>query len=348
MAARFPSVAALADPTALSEILGDVAAVERKTLVGAGFSGARHERLRVRLSDGASRALVLKHLHLDTDFTATRTVDRIGRETVLASAPRAEVWRVFRSPYVGWARARDGVAVLMEDVSDGLLPDARQPLERWQEETLLAALARLHATYWERPVTRARWVAKGWDVERLLLETADAVAPLPPTPLTDQVRAGWAIVSARLPGVVVRALFADVARVRAETAPLPRTLVHGDAKVANFALRSGEVWAFDWACAGAAPPSLELGWFLAVNASRLTRSKEAVASRYRQLLEEQRGEPFAEATWAALLAHALRAGARMLLWSKAAACARGGDGAEAEWAWWADRLPGALGIATRE
>ena len=40
---------------------------------------------------------------------------------------------------------------------------------------------------------------------------------------------------------------------------LPLTLVHGDAKVANFARGAERPWAFDWAFAGRAPATLARG-----------------------------------------------------------------------------------------
>ena len=72
----------------------------------------------------------------------------------------------------------------------------------------------------------------------------------------------------------------------ADCAGLPWTLLHGDAKVANFALLPGRrVAAFDWQLLGIGPATLDLGWYLAVNAGRLARPKEHVIARYRDLLD---------------------------------------------------------------
>ncbi|HEY7728921.1 MAG TPA: phosphotransferase [Candidatus Eisenbacteria bacterium] len=71
---------------------------------------------------------------------------------------------------------------------------------------------------------------------------------------------------------------------------LPRTLLHGDAKVANFALMpDSRVAELDWALVGAGPASVDLGRYLAVNASRLARPKEEAVARYRTLLAERLG-----------------------------------------------------------
>lgn len=332
----------LAEPALLSLLFGPIATVERERLTTPGFSGAEHHRLRVRTAEGASHRLVLKLVHLDRDMTARRTLDARGRETHFAAAPGARVWRALRSPYRAWAREPGTAAVLMDDLSDVLLPDHREPLERWQEDMLLAALARMHAAYWQHPGLEAPWLARAHHVEGMLLDCDDAPCSLEGFVLRERVERGWSIVRERLPGAVTERLLCRAADLRDGHASLPRTLVHGDAKVANFAVSRGEVWAFDWACAAAAPPSHDLGWYLAVNASRLTRPKEAVAARYRVLLEEALGRAIDETLWRRLYAHAIRAGARMLLWSKAVAAADGGEAAEREWGWWADALEEAL------
>jgi hypothetical protein len=334
MAPQLARIAELTEPRHLARLFGPVQGVTRATLATPGFSGATHERLTVTLRDGRTRALVLKTIDLSRDFTAVRTLDRVGREARFAAARRSAVWRMLRSPYLDWASERPRVAVLMEDLTDHLLPDVRRPLERWQEDTVLAALARLHARYWQHPGLGAPWLARAEHLEGMLIESDDGRPPLGGSVLSDRVRQGWAALRDRVSPAFMGRLHCGAQALRAEHASLPRTLVHGDAKVANFAVARGEVWAFDWACASAAPPSHELGWYLAVNASRLTRPKEAVMERYRVLLEEQLGAPLAEAAWSPLARHAVRAGARTLLWSKTLALEAGGQAARAEWDWW--------------
>jgi aminoglycoside phosphotransferase (APT) family kinase protein len=122
-------------------------------------------------------------------------------------------------------------------------------------------------------------------------------------------------------------------------ADLPQTLVHGDVKVANFApIPERGIAAFDWALVGAGPSTTDLGWYLAVNASRLARSKEAVIARYRELLERELGQGLDDALWARLEDVAVIYGARTMLWAKGAQVASGSDAAQAEWEWWARRL----------
>jgi hypothetical protein len=96
--------------------------------------------------------------------------------------------------------------------------------------------------------------------------------------------------------------------------------------------------AFDWAIAGWAPPSIDLGWYLAVNASRIAGSKERFIAAYRAALEERIAYQMAEPAWDRLERHAVLAGARMLLWSKANAVESARAGAADEWSWWVERL----------
>jgi aminoglycoside phosphotransferase (APT) family kinase protein len=115
--------------------------------------------------------------------------------------------------------------------------------------------------------------------------------------------------------------------------------LHGDVKVANFAiLAGGHVSAFDWAMAGTGPCTIDLGWYLAVNASRLTGPKDQIVRRYRTLLETALGNPLPDSVWRSLESVAIVCGARMLLWSKALALDVERPGAREEWTWWVDRL----------
>ncbi|MDX1579776.1 MAG: phosphotransferase, partial [Gemmatimonadota bacterium] len=135
------------------------------------------------------------------------------------------------------------------------------------------------------------------------------------------------------------ALSRPAAEIAAPWAKLPHTLVHGDSKVANFAVLPGNrLCALDWAFVGRAPCTVEIGWYVAVNAPRLTGSKGDTFRRYRTLLEGHLGRALDDGLWERLEEAGVVCGARMLLWSKATAVAAGREGAEAEWAWWEARL----------
>ena len=345
---RFATPDDVADPAALATVLGPVRAVERSPLVTPGYTGARFERSEVTLASGERRRLVTKRFRPSEDWTAVRSGDGHGRTPLMLSEPRlAGIWEVFACPYLAFACAGGEVALLMEDLSPHLFPDVREPLREEEEERVLGALAALHARFWNAPVLDLPWLARA-EHHAGIFDAPCAVDAARCAVFTDAVRErgrrGWAIALSRLPAALDDLIRCPASELTWLWRDLPRTLVHGDAKIANFALLPGErVAAFDWALLGAAPATLDLGWYVAVNASRLTGSKESVLARYRARLEAARGVALAHGCWDALVRAGIVIGARMLLWSKALALEAGRPGAEAEWAWWMERLEGCRG-----
>ena len=335
---RLDCLADLTTPASLSAV-----SVREEPLSTAGFSGAAHRRIVAVLPSGETRRFVLKLCDPAHEWTAMRSGDRVGREcSLLAERALDAVWEAFVSPFVAYAVEGGRSGLLMEDVGAHLFPDVREPIALGPEDELLAALARLHARFWRSPALSISWLARVSSTSELVapavLEDGAALALMPPA-LRERLRVGW---DAALSRVSARA--ADVLRLPARIiheawADLPQTLVHGDVKVANFApIPTRGVAAFDWALVGAGPSTTDLGWYLAVNASRLARSKEAVMTRYRELLERELGQGLDDALWARLEDVAVIYGARTMLWAKGARVAAGGEPAQAEWEWWAVRL----------
>ena len=306
-------------------------ALAGEPLPSAGFSNASITRVTL-----GGHPFVLKRTTLARDWTACRSGDARGREALLLSDEAcAGVWEIFDCPYVAYEIGGGEIALLMRDLSDHLFPDARTPLAEEQETALLGALARMHARFWGSRAPSCEWLAR---VENYcdLLPPSDDCALLPPA-LREQVTRGWAAAMSRVPEVVAERLTRSGREWAREWDDLPKTLLHGDVKVANFAMiGEDKVAAFDWAMTGAGPCSVDLGWYLAVNASRLAGTKEDVIRRYRALL----GMAIDEDTWRRLEDAAVVCGAKLLLWSKALALESGRTGAEEEWNWWIDRLTG--------
>jgi len=322
-----------------AERLPSIAALTRTaTLVephrGVGFSGAM--LFRVRTPDGA---FVLKRSRPDAEFTALRTHDRQGREALLlAEDALADVWQCFDSPYAAYAIETGEIGLLLHDLSDSLLPDVRAPLADSQEQLIVGALARMHARFWSR-APALDWLVRPADYCELVAPCAVADAETLPPPLRDGVPRGWDAALKRLPDNIAKLLTSDGAEWERRWAHLPQTFIHGDVKVANFAITvDGRVSAFDWALAGVGPCTIDLGWYIAVNASRLAFSKELTIRRYRSQLELELGERLTDDLWRELEDVAVICGARMLLWSKALAVEAGREGAREEWEWWAARL----------
>jgi hypothetical protein len=340
---RLPSIDALSDPDALAAVVGPVASIERSPLVTLGYTytGNTLERLDLRLASGGRRTLVLKRTMLN--WVARRSGDAVGREAALLAEPALTgVWEVLGCPYRAFASQGGDAGLLMDDLSDHLLPDIDEPIAVADEDALLVALASLHARYWESDVLRLPWLAA--PVVRFALlgpmaSTEEARWPSPDV-FFDDVRRGWEMAFSRLPPHVKDFLSRPASVLAADCAGLPWTLLHGDAKVANFALLPGRrVVAFDWQLLGKGPATLDLGWYLAVNSSRLARPKEHVIARYRDLLESRLTRSLSNLLWERMVSVGILCGALMLLWAKALSLQEpGSPRAAEEWIWWVTQL----------
>ncbi|HEU4759205.1 MAG TPA: phosphotransferase, partial [Dehalococcoidia bacterium] len=307
-----------------------------------GYSGSMHERWEVERRGGERIHLILKRTRPAQDWTAYRTGDHVGREAILLGTPELTgVWNVFQCPYRAYAIQDGEIALLMDDLSEHLFPDEDAPIAVLHEDIVLDTLAGLHAKYWNSEVLGLPWLvasAKFFGV--LGPRAADEEALRPQSfALFDTVREGWRSAFARLP-TAIGGLLGRPAEVLANRCKgLPRTLLHGDAKISNFAvLPGGKCAAFDWALIGVGPATLDLGWYLAVNSGRLARPKEAVIAHYRSLLESKVGAALSPEVWGQMLSVGVLCGALMLLWSKALALESGSEGSAKEWDWWVGQL----------
>jgi phosphotransferase family enzyme len=332
----------MTEPDALERALGPIAEVRASRLETPGFSGATHTRLHVRLADGGARSLVLKLTRVADDWLSARTGDAVGREGQLLGEPALDgVWEAFACPYLAWSACDGEVGLLMEDLTAYLLPDVREPIGEEQEIRLFGAIAAMHARFWESSALGLPWLARPDQLFGLLnAATLDALAPRGfPHAVVARAHAGWKAAFARLPERVSALLREPPEALAARGAHLPRTLTHGDFKVANFALMPDRrVAAFDWAVVGAGPVATELGWHLAVNATRIAGTKEQSIARYRVALESALGRPLGQDFWTRTVENAVLAGGAMMLWSKALALDSGTMRARAEWDWWVERL----------
>jgi len=347
-AVRLATLDSIVAPGALGCVVGPVGHVEETPLPTNGYSGSRHARLLLVLVGGESRPLVVKRTSLAANWVARSSHDDLGREEAWLHVSRlAGVAEHFALPYIASARADQQHALLMEDLSPSLLPDVREPLSRDSEDALLGALAAMHAHYWEShslPPELLTTFESFLDMLGPNHGQDSEVLSLMPEPMRERVTVGWTDALDRLPPRAARALAQPAAELAASLGPLPQTLVHGDAKVANFAcLSEGRVAAMDWSLIGWAPASVDVGWYIAVNATRLARPKEDVLTRYRQLLEVGLGRALDASLWERIRVAAVVTGARMLLWSKAWALRGGGERERGEWAWWARELEGWAG-----
>ena len=340
-AMRFDSPSDLTDSGSLARLVGPVRTVERHVLRTSGFSGAEFEKVEVALGNGTNRTFVLKHVRPKATWTSRITGDLEGREGLLLERETlAPAWDVFANPYVAWARDRDELALLMQDVGGHLLPDVREPLPEEIEARLLGALARLHARFWE--MAPEAGLAAPATLAGLVLPAVVAaeIARDPSHPVFGRIAEGWRIAESRLSPGAWRLVRAADRVFTAKSEGLPVTLVHGDAKIANFAFfPDRRIAAFDWALASRAPIAAELGFWLAIHARRMAGTRDEALVRYREALAEARGEFMDPFEWSLTKDLAVLTGAGAMLWSKALDAAADGDAfAHDEWALHADEL----------
>lgn len=341
---RLPTIDALTSRDGLSEALGvgAVASVRVEPLSTAGYSGSTHQRLMVTYEGGRERSFVVKTVDIAHDWTLRVSDDNLGREAALLGAPELlGVWETFHRPYLAYAVQSGGFALLMEDLSDHLFPDVDEPISLEAEEAALSSLAGLHARYWESEVLNLPWLTRATENFGAMgphaLDSPGMQVSAPE--LREMMRRGWEACAKLLPADIFALLSWKKEEFARLCEGLPKTLVHGDAKVGNFAfMPDKKIAAFDWAMVGVAPPTVDLGWYLAINASRLARTKEEVVLRYRELLEGHLGRPLDEKLWTRMLDIGILYGAVMLLWTKALSLASMTSTARREWSWWVSRL----------
>lgn len=253
-------------------------------------SSALFERVEV---DG--QRCVVKYVHPDHDFTMRVSGDvgcrprRVWAAGLMDAAPG-----VIDHATIGaapWGRNGWGVALLMRDVSDELVPVGDAAIEEATHLAFLDAIAALASRTWgwrddlELLPHRLRWAWFGpdqLDNERRL-GWPEAVPKI--------AHEGWQRFAARVPSDVAACVHA----LRAEPLPLsdallrtPQCFLHGDWKLGNLGrARDGRVVLIDWAYPGQGPVCHELAWYLALNRSRLPagHTKERAVDDFRRALE---------------------------------------------------------------
>jgi hypothetical protein len=330
----------LTDPGFLAGLFGPFRNMSIQPLTTPGYSGSVHKKIMLEFEDGRSISLILKHVYPAQDMTIWRSGNIGNREAMLLDDPgMAAIWKIFQTPCIAYAIEHDNSALLMQDVSAYLFPDVREPVSLEQEDIMLKHLARMHAYYWEHELLSRSWLT---DQDKLFsflgpFAVEEEQARGRTHPIFEHVQHGWKLALQLLPADA-RKFILDPP-IEKLTAGLPKTLIHGDTKLANFAIMPGEqVAAFDWTITAAASPACEMGWYIAVNASRLARPKEQVLNRYRELLQTELHFSIPEAKWKQMTGLAVLTGAALLLWNKALNFNKHVAGAEEEWNWWVDNI----------
>jgi len=269
----------------------------------------------------------MKHLHFDTDWIARATGDVACRPLVMWKSGMFDALPDFiDSTIVGVADkvGRDGLgaAILMRDVSEFLVPAGSDLVDVQQHTSFIQHMALLHAHSWG-------WVDDLGPYQSIGLTTLSArfyeLSPLTSdheakyantNGVPPMIRRGWERLCDDAPraATVASQLFADPWPLLGELSQSPHTLIHGDMKLGNLGTQHDQSILLDWAVPGAAPPLIELAWYLAVNCQRIPETKEATIARYHDALTLRGIET--RTWWDKQLALALLFGFAQLGWSK--------------------------------
>jgi hypothetical protein len=246
-----------------------LAGASEAAFVHTGFSGATLTRL-VR-EDGA--AFVLKRMSLARDWIMRATDDDGCREVAMATA-RMRLGPTIASPSVGASRDGDSYALLMQDISDYLLPQGVV-----LDELLDLILIRIGELHSRRPPAAVPWCDPG---KRLTLLTPRGarIAEAYGAPVARDITEGWRLFERQAPPRVVeliQALWDDPDPLLKVIEDYAVSLLHGDLKFDNIGIDpAGGMWLIDWSMTMHSSIVVEIGWFLAINSRRMARSLDDV------------------------------------------------------------------------
>lgn len=295
------------------------------------LSGSRFERV---LRNGTP--MVVKYISVDDDWIMRATGDLGWRQLTLLSSGVLAVLPVeidhaivSCAPFTS-TQGHRGVALLMRDVSDNLIPPGSDPITLNVHRRFIAHMAAMHVAFWEFRDAYGLFPLSHHYV--ILTPTmAELEAATPHTdPVPPAVADGWRQLGERYPADARRLgdLASDPWPLVTALQAGPQTLIHGDWKLGNLGRDGSRTILLDWDRTGEGPPLTDLAWYLAVNCDRLPETKEDTVAAYRAELDAAGIDT--GSWWEEQLGAALAGAFLQLGWSK--------TGDPAEFGWWSQRL----------
>lgn len=240
--------------------------------------------------------LVLKHVHVDDDFTMRVSGDvgcrplRVWEAGLMDAAPdlvdHAVLAVAASDGRNGW-----GAALLLRDVSHELVPLCDEPLTEAQHLAFVDHCAGLGARLWgwHDDIGLLPHHYRWWFFSDLMIDEERALGW--PERVPAIAAEGWPRFASRAPHDVVDAVEAlrrDPVALSDAVRTTPQTFVHGDWKLGNLGTAAdGRTVLIDWAYPGEGPICHELAWYLALNRARLPigHTKESTIDDFRSALE---------------------------------------------------------------
>jgi len=260
------------DAKALSQIMGRTVT---SVVVIEGDAGTSSRARLALTGDGVPASVFVK---LAAETTTTRLIGELGRladtETRFYNQLAPELTGLPKAYGSALDPLTGRFVLVLEDLAadNCEFPDTLHPLDRDQAGAIVELLARLHATFWDRP--------PGW----LYTASADSASLLTGPLLKTSARR----IAERSNILVEAGRFIDDnyrAVARLIDTP-PHTVMHGDAHPGNIYFRNGEAGLLDWQAVRRGHPGRELAYTMITSMTTADRQacEREVLDDYRRAL----------------------------------------------------------------
>jgi hypothetical protein len=260
------------DAKALSQIMGRTVT---SVVVIEGDAGTSSRARLALTGDGVPASVFVK---LAAETTTTRLIGELGRladtETRFYNQLAPELTGLPKAYGSALDPLTGRFVLVLEDLAadNCEFPDTLHPLDRDQAGAIVELLARLHATFWDRP--------PGW----LYTASADSASLLTGPLLKTSARR--IAERSNIPVEAGRFIDDNYRAVARLIDTPPHSVMHGDAHPGNIYFRNGEAGLLDWQAVRRGHPSRELAYTMITSMTTADRQacEREVLDDYRRAL----------------------------------------------------------------
>ena len=260
------------DAKALSQIMGRTVT---SVVVIEGDAGTSSRARLALTGDGVPASVFVK---LAAETTTTRLIGELGRladtETRFYNQLAPELTGLPKAYGSALDPLTGRFVLVLEDLAadNCEFPDTLHPLDRGQAGAIVELLARLHATFWDRP--------PGW----LYTASADSASLLTGPLLKTSARR--IAERSNIPVEAGRFIDDNYRAVARLIDTPPHSVMHGDAHPGNIYFRNGEAGLLDWQAVRRGHPSRELAYTMITSMTTADRQacEREVLDDYRRAL----------------------------------------------------------------